>query len=469
MAENTEVRELWRDALTGKISRRDVMRRGLALGLSAPVLAALAQETVRGALAATEGTLSVTYYQWIVQNHPTLERDFNPEFTKTLEAQGMKLNAEVAPVEGFGFERFLAEAQKQDSTWDFYLGVTPFLEMIQLADSGTIEPWDEYLPAGLLDDLPTSIKDEGTYKDKFYVWPFLLDVIVQGWNAEQVAKAGLDPEVAPKNWDEFIANATKVKESGAARFGATFDRHPWRSLIPITHSIKTDVYDPTTGIFLWNSDEAVQALEIMKRIFEVANPDLVNPGNTDGGVNDTPDERAFAAQGACYYVKYQNAHLRFGGTWPDPSQIRISALPVQDGGAGGTVFWDTGAVLFTYGKNKPQAAEYVNALTHNDLFWQRSISGNPAEGEVAPVQLWTYKSLWEGYRTSNPEWLQNSQWVFSIYDGLDKAKAIAPSKLAFSQFTIGLPFYLAYLQGEESDPKAALTKAYDAVMAEYNK
>ena len=128
-----------------------------------------------------------------------------------------------------------------------------------------------------------------------------------------------------------------------------------------------------------------------------------------------------------------------------------------------------GWVLFTHGKNKPEAAEYMNALTHNDLLWQRSITGNPEEGEVAPVQLWTYTSLWEDYRASNPEWLQNAQWVFSIYDGLDRAKAIAPTKLAASQFFIGMPYYLAYLQGEESDPRAALTKALDAVMAEYNK
>ena len=59
--------------------------------------------------------------------------------------------------------------------------------------------------------------------------------------------------VAPKNWDEYIANAKTVQESGAAPFGCTFDFHAWRSLIPITHSISTDVYDEN-GLFMWNSD-----------------------------------------------------------------------------------------------------------------------------------------------------------------------------------------------------------------------
>lgn len=466
MNENPRVRALFADALAGRIDRRELVKRAAALGLSAPVIAALGQETVRGALAAEEGNLNVTYYQWIVDLHSPLQQ-VNEDFATTLEEQGMTLNAEVAPVEGFGFQRFLAESQNETSTWDAYIGVTPFLEMIQLAESGTIEPWDPYLPAGVLDDITPALKEEGMYNGKFYVWPFLLDVIVQAWNAEQVAAAELDPEVAPKTWDEFIANATKVQESGAARFGATYDFHAWRSLLPITHSINTDVYDPETGVFLWNSDAAVEALEIMKRIYEVANPDLVNPGGSDAGVNDTPDEKAFAAQQACYYVKYQNAPLRFAGTWPDPGQLRLSALPVKEGGAGGTVFWDTGAVLFKYGANKQQAAEYLNALTHDQRIWEHSVTGNPPD-ETAVGQLPVYMSTWEEYRANTPDWLAENQWAFEIYDGLGNAKAIAPSKLSVTQFDVAAPFYVDYLKGEEADAKTALTKAWDAVMAEYN-
>ena len=144
-------------------------------------------------------------------------------------------------------ERFLAEAAEQTSTWDMYIGVTPFLEMIQMVESDVIEPWDPYLPEGLLDSMIAPIREEGSYNGQFYVWPFLLDVIVQGWNSEIVEAAGLDPEVAPTTWDEYLANAQKIVDSGAAPFGCTFDYHAWRSLLPITHSISLDVYDPETG------------------------------------------------------------------------------------------------------------------------------------------------------------------------------------------------------------------------------
>jgi hypothetical protein len=451
---------LFADALAGRIDRRTLLARAAALGLSAPVIAALANETARPALAGSEGNLEVTYYQWIINEHPGIEQ-VNTDFSKTFP-----ITAEVAPTEGFGIDRFLAEAAEKTSTWDMYLGVTPFLEMIQLADADVIEPWDEYMPAGLADTIFKPIHEEGTYKGKFYVWPFLLDVIVQGWNSDFVKKAGLDPEATPKTWDEYLANSKKVMDSGAAPFGCTFDAHAWRSLVPITHSISLDVYDKDTGLFQWNSDPAVQALEIMKQMMPLANPDVLNPGTSDGGVNGTPDEQVFASQQVAYYVKYQNAHLRFASTWQDPSLLRLGALPKTEDGAGGTVFWTTGGVLMKYGQDKEQAAKYMDTLTHDQRIWQHSIQGNlPAEPAVG--QLPVYTTIWDEYEKNRPDWM--TDWAFAIKDGLGAAQAIAPTKLSIAQFNIAAPFYFAYLSGEESDPKAALTKAMDAVTAEYEK
>lgn len=458
MAQNERARALFAEAMAGRIDRRTLMRRAAALGISAPVAAALARASAMPALAAEEGTLEITYYDWILQLHSPVE-DVNADFQGTFP-----LSAEVAPTQGFGIDRFVAEARDQMSTWDSYIGVTPFLEMIQLADSGVIEPWDPYLPEGLLDSMIPAIREEGSYNGSFYVWPFLLDVIVQGWNSSLVEAAGLDPEVAPATWDEFIANAQAVQDAGVAPFGLTFDFHAWRSLIPITHSIDTNVYDPDTGLFLWNSEPAVQALEIMKRMMPLANPDVLNPGQTDAGVNQTPDEQAFAAQQAAYYIKYQNAHLRFAGAWEDPSLLRLAALPIQEGGAGGTVFWTTGSVLLTYGEDKEQAAAYLDTLTHDERIWEHSVVGAPPE-ETAVGQLPVYVSTWDEYEANRPDWL--TDWAFAIYEGLGNASAIAPSRLSLTQFNVAAPFYIAYLAGEEADAQTALDQAWDAVQAEY--
>ena len=114
--------------------------------------------------------------------------------------------------------------------------------------------------------------------------------------------------------------------SGAAPFGATFDAHGWRSLAPMTHSLSSDVYT-SEGLFDFTSDPAVEALMLMKEIMALSHPDILLAGATDGGVNGTPDEVAFAAQRVGYYTKYFNAPLRMAQYWDDPTQLKLARQP----------------------------------------------------------------------------------------------------------------------------------------------
>jgi multiple sugar transport system substrate-binding protein len=456
VSKDLAARALFADALAGRIDRRTLMLRAAALGISAPVAAALAQETVRGALASEEGKPSSTFYSWMLDLHPGILVDG--------EEQGVTV--QTAPTENFGFDRFIAEANQKDSTWDSYGGVTPFLEMIALVESGTIEPWDEYLPEGLIDDFAPATRAEGSLDGKFYVWPLLLDICVQAWNADLVEKAGLDPAAAPKTWDEFIENSRKVQESGVSPYGLIFDNRDWRSLIPVTHSISTDVYTPD-GLFRYDSDAAIQALEIMKRMMELTSADVLAPGSVDATV--LADEAVFQSQQAAYYFKYQNAPLRNAAQWPDPSKLRLAKLPAPEGGVGGTVFWDTGAVLFKFGKNKEKAVEFFNAISTDDRIWQNSVVGNPDEGIFPAGQLPVLQSEWTAWETSPPDWLTANPWAKEIYDSLASASAIAPSILAIKQFDTARPEWQKYLAGEAPDAKTALTAAMDAVRAEFKR
>lgn len=459
MSDNGEIRFLIE--VSPRFGRRELLRRAAALGLAGPALASLLAacggEEEEAAQTAESGgrPLTPTFYQWITNLHPAIEDGVNPDFRKNA-----RLDAKIAPVQGFGIERFVAEARDKSSTWDVYVGMTPFVEMAALIDAQVIEPWDEYMPDDVRSDIIPSILDEATFEEKIYNWPFLLDVIVQGWHRGIVEKAGLDPDAPPRTWDEFLANARKCKESGASPFGCTFDAHGWRSLAPITHSISTDVYRED-GLFDFTADATVQALELMKQMKELANPNVLNPGKSDGGVNDTPDEGAFAAEQVGYYVKYQNAPIRMAGNWRDPSALGIGGLP--SGGAGATVFWNTGAALFKWGRNKEQAAEYMKALTYDERIWENSIG---AERDAAG-QLPVYQSLWEDWRSTPPDWME--EWAFLVADQLPASRAITTHKFGLTQFQIGQPLWEKYLKGEESDPRNALQAAQDAVLAEVEK
>jgi multiple sugar transport system substrate-binding protein len=441
------------EGVDADLTREELLRRGAAAGLALPALSFLFADP---ALAATR-PLTPTFYQWIYNLHPDIPDKINKDYAKR-----RRIDAKIAPVQGFGIERFVAEGKQKKSTWDVYVGMTPFVEMAALIDAGVIEPWDKYMPKAVLNDLIPSIRREATYKGRVWLWPFLLDIIVQSWNAELVAKADLDPEKPPRTWDQYIANARTVVQKKVCPFGCTFDAHGWRSLAPITHTFSTNVYD-NQGLFDFTSDAAVNALEVMRRMKELANPNVLEPGKTDGGVNQTPDEEAFAARQVAYYVKYQNAPIRFAGTWPDPKRLRIAGLPKQRRGEGATVFWNTGAALFKYGQNKAAAADYMRFLTYDQRIWQRSF-GAPrnAAGQLAP-----YSSLWRRWSARRPSWMPS--WGPVVFNQLKVSRAIRTHKFGLQQFVIGQPHWERYLKGDERNARRALQRAKDAVRKEVKK
>jgi ABC-type glycerol-3-phosphate transport system substrate-binding protein len=316
-----------------------------------------------------------------------------------------------------------------------------------------------------------AIREECSVDGKLYSWPFVLDVIVEAQNNALVSAAGL-PDQIPANWDEYLAAAKTVMDKGAAQYGCTFDSNGWRSLVPITHSISTTSYYNLAGdktgfpLFDFTSEAAIQALMIMKQMLDLSGANALQPGMTDGGVNQTPDEIAFSAELVPYYIKYQNAPLRMADKWKDPTQFRMGALPVAKGGAGGTVFWDTGAVLFKYGKNKEKCAEYVKTLTYEPQIWKDSIAGT-SSGHTG--QLPPYDSIYADWKSAPPDWLKEETWVPLVRAGLDNAKAIPNHQFGLTQFQIGKPIWEKYLKGEETDPKKVMQECKDAVVAEIKK
>ena len=202
----------------------------------------------------------------------------------------------------------------------------------------------------------------------------------------------------------------------------------------------------------------------MKQIMALGNPDILLEGASDGGVNGTPDEVAFAAQRVGLYFKYFNAPLRMAANWDDPKKLHLGPLPKFANGEGSTVFWTTGCALFKNGQNKEKAAEYIKALTYDQQIWKDSIVGTKSGH---PGQLPPYKSIYADWGAKKPDWMPDS--VALVRGQLDKAKAITNHLFGLNQFVIGKPIWESYLKGEEADPKVAMQKVVDAVKAEMKK
>ena len=103
--------------LRGQIDRRTFLTRSVAAGLSMAGVGAVAKGGI-GTAFAQDRPLTPTFYQWIVDLHPMVK-------TISSEFEG-GVNFQIAPVEGFDVARFVAEAKSGESTWDVYVGMTPF-------------------------------------------------------------------------------------------------------------------------------------------------------------------------------------------------------------------------------------------------------------------------------------------------------------------------------------------------------
>src|ERR1700752_2599523 len=152
----------FRQLQQGIIDRREFLTPSRVAGLGLAGVGAVAKSGIGPAFAA-DRPLTPTFYQWIQDLHPAIP---------AVNARFPGINYQIAPVEGFGIERFVAEAKNRESTWDVYVGQTPFVEMSAFIKAGVIEPWDNYIPKDVLDDIVPTIRKEGTVNSKLCSWPF---------------------------------------------------------------------------------------------------------------------------------------------------------------------------------------------------------------------------------------------------------------------------------------------------------
>ena len=337
--------------------------------------------------------------------------------------------------------------------------------MSALIKADVIEPWDNYIPKDVIDDIIPSIREECTVDGKLYSWPFLLDIIGMGWHSGHHRARPACPTRRPRpgtsSWP--APRRSSIQQGGAVRARPS-TAHGWRSLAPIAHSMSTNVYTPE-GLFDFTSEPAIEALKLMKQIMASSNPDILLEGATDAGVNGTPDEVAFAAQqvGLLRQVLQRAAALRGELGRSEAAASRPAAEVRQRRRLDGVL--DDRLRLFKYGQNKEKAAEYIKALTYNEQIWKDSIVGTPT---AHPGQLPPYKSIyakWDAEQAGLDAAVRR-RWSAASSTG---AKAITNHQFGLQQFVIGKPIWEKYLKGEEADPKEAMQEASDAVAAEVKK
>jgi multiple sugar transport system substrate-binding protein len=91
------------------------------------------------------------------------------------------------------------------------------------AAAGQLEDLTEWAQ-GLeyFDTLSPSHVRLGTYEDRIYGLPLLVETSIFAWNKDLYEQAGLDPEEAPTTWEEIATNAEAIRALGGDNYGFYF-------------------------------------------------------------------------------------------------------------------------------------------------------------------------------------------------------------------------------------------------------
>ena len=146
--------------------------------------------------------------------------------------------------------------------------------------------WAKSLP--YFNSLSPSHVKLGTYDGKVYGMPLSVETSIFAWNKDLYKKAGLDPEKAPKTWEEITANAEKIRALGGDTYGFYFSGGGCGGCMiftftPLVWGAGADILSADGKTATLDTPQMRKAVDIYRNMVE---KDLVPAGAaSDNGVN----------------------------------------------------------------------------------------------------------------------------------------------------------------------------------------
>ncbi len=204
-------------------SRRDLVKRGLALGLSMPAIAAIVAGSPRAtrARAVQEGTT-------LRFAHDKVPWDELYQEMSQMAAEATGISLEITPfADTTSYQQTILSSLPTDEAPDIFTWWSGF-RMEDLYESGNLldvtSVWQQAVQDG---NLPESLAEAFTFDGKQYGVPNHVAYWPTFYNKKVFDDNGLTP---PTTWDELMAAADTLKGAGVTPFYATIDGR-WPSFI----------------------------------------------------------------------------------------------------------------------------------------------------------------------------------------------------------------------------------------------
>ena len=211
------------EASSGRHSRRDLVKRGLALGLSAPAIAALlAGGPAASRLAAAQEATTLRF------SHDKVPWDELYQEMGQMSAEAAQIELEITPYsDTTSYQQTILSSLPTDEAPDIFTWWSGF-RMEDLYDSGNLLDVSSVWQTAIADgNLPESLAEAFTFDGKQYGIPNHVSYWPTFYNKKVFADNELTP---PTTWDELLAAAETLKAAGVTPFYATIDGR-WPSFI----------------------------------------------------------------------------------------------------------------------------------------------------------------------------------------------------------------------------------------------
>ena len=238
------------DALAGRLSRRQILQRGAALGLTATGLASLLGDVRRAAAQTPTASGQVVSWAPAGQRWELAQRAVYPLFQEKFPEITVEW---IAEPEVDYTPRTVIEMSAKSDKYDIMQ--LDYVVVPQLIALGALEPIQPYLEqeadymADILADVPENVMD--LYRDKplaeggvLYGLPPDSNCQLQYYRSDVLADAGFDGPA--ETWDDAIEIAKTLAESGTKQTGSSLKRNGLYSgtvFLTIVHTYGGDWFD----------------------------------------------------------------------------------------------------------------------------------------------------------------------------------------------------------------------------------
>jgi multiple sugar transport system substrate-binding protein len=433
------------------ISRRELIKRGLAAGVSigglGPFLAASISRTAVAADTASEAKFGKLAKNWsgttlnvslVAEARSDGLKQIVKEFT---DATGIKVNINIYPYPTLQERQFTAVNQR---TGNVDIVHVDCVWMGQYAGQGWLHPVTDFVkqtdPEVLSYDdfIPQVLQELCVWENTLYGLPFITAVFTLYYRKDIFEKHGLQP---PQTWEELreIARQIHEKESRNGISGLTMMAKRGVQLV-CTHlnvfgSMGGYYYDkkfvPTMA-----SDAGIKSIEYLRSLVPFCNEGVL--------AQDYDESAATFKQGhAAMNLQWQNAAPQFVGEGSKITEtVAITQVPGVKQGSGvkrtaTTGGWDMGIVADS--KNKEAAWEFIVWATSKDLEKRLAKFGtgarsstlsDPELGKKFIEYPATFTSLKESLgRPRIPQWVEMSDLLAAQLSNVMTGQATAKDAL----------------------------------------